>query len=936
MKRIILPVLGLLLSFSNVSAQEFTDLNQPVPFHEKVKTGVLPNGITYYILHNEKPRGRASFYIYQNVGAVLENDDQDGLAHFLEHMAFNGTHTFPGNSMLDMLERYGVKFGKDINAYTTQDETVYNISRVPTDNAGLIDSCLFILRDWCDNLALTEEEIDAERGVISEEWRTRYNAAYRTRETLGPVTYNNTVYAYRDVIGNLDVVHNFDYDVLRQFYHDWYRTDLQAVAIIGDIDTEAIEKKVIELFSAIPAIENPKERTEVVIPDNEEPMYAVATDKEYEKVGMYISIRHADSSDNTLQALRDNYVIQFFNALMKGRISEAAQKGNAPFLGAGIGYGGFIRNYGRFYINTTSRVGEEAQAFEAVYTLFQQVVNDGFTQSELDRLKTNMLVSAENSYKNRKKISSDAYGKSFKTAYLDKVSLTDAGFRYRFAKEIIPTITVEEVSSIATKYLSDKNRVYTITGPEKEGVEFLTQAEIEAIIAKVQQKSIPLYVDKVPENANLLSTVPEGGKIISESKVEPFDALEWNLSNGAKVVYRFANYQKQSVELQAVSYGGSSLYEGDVLPSVGAVGSFVKGFGIGAYDPITYKKIMTGKSASSGFKLGAYTESVVGKSTPEDLETMLQLVYMRFEEPRFDEEKFNNLIERSYKSLTQQVKTPQDLIKDTLRAIVSNGDPRTMEFDSAYLAAMHFETMKDIYNERFSNAADFTFFIVGNVDTATVKPLVEQYIGSIPGSEKREMWKDHGNYFPKGKNEYRIEIPMQDPKASVVLKIKNSAKYSRETVIYHSILKSILGLRFTENIREKEGGTYGVNVQTGASRIPEMKLSMDISFNCDPSKADYLKSLVYKELNEVQKHVKQSDLDKVVLNMEKSLENRHTSNSYWMGALKTWYETGENVLEPAYFDEILEYVTAKDMERAAKHFLKKADVLDIIFVPEEN
>jgi len=935
MIRLFLFLVTVFLTSTLSFGQQFTDLSKDVPFDASIRHGVLPNGLTYYIKHNGKPEGRASFYIYQNVGAVLETDEQDGLAHFLEHMAFNGTNTFPGKSMLDMLERNGVKFGKDINAYTTANETVYNLSKVPTAPVGLVDSCLMILHDWCDGLALTEEEIDAERGVITEEWRTRRNAAFRVNAQVRPVLTNGSVYAERDVIGELDVIKNFDPEVLRKFYHDWYRTDLQAISIVGDIDADTVEKKVIALFSPIPAVENPKERTEVVIPENKEPLYVAATEKEYKNVTVSMTMRHPDTTGNTLADLREPYIIGFFNSLMKARFAERTQMGDAPFLAGSVNYGGFLRGYNSFSVTAKARPGEEAEAFEAVYSMLQQVINEGFTQTELDRLKKNKLVAVQNSYNKRDQISSDSYAKALKNVYLSHISLSDPEFKYQFANEIIPTITLDEVSAVASKYLTDENRVYTVSGPEKKGVSLITKKAIESIIAKVQDKHFEPYVDNIFPDTELLGTNPEGGEIVSEKPLEQFDAVEWTLSNGAKVVYRFADYQKESVALKGLSYGGTSLYDVNDLPSLGAAYSFVKTFGIGDYNPTEFKKVTTGKSVGCSFGIGGYTESVLAYSTPNDIETMLQLVYMRFEEPRFDREKYDNLLERSYLGLKNEVKSVGTIMKDTINTLVDNGNPRSLKYDANYLDAMDFDRMKEIYHERFSNASDFVFFIVGNIDVETLKPLVEKYIGSIESDGTTEKWVDNGDYFPKGKNEYRIAVPMVG-KATFVMKMKADAAYSRKTVIYHEILKSILDLRYTENIREKEGGTYGVGVKSGASRIPQMKLSMDIKFDCDPNRVDYLKSLIYKELDEVQHNVLQTDLDKVVLNMKKNSEHRTENNSYWMGALQTWYDTGENVLDPGYFDEVLDQVTTKDIEKAARDFLKDADVMDFVFLPEQN
>ncbi|WP_439185553.1 M16 family metallopeptidase [Carboxylicivirga taeanensis] len=934
-KRLLFSMLGLCLMCSASFAQQFNDLSQDVPSDTTIIKGVLSNGLTYYLKRHNNPKGMASFYIYQNVGAVLETDKQDGLAHFLEHMAFNGTNTFPGKSMLDMLERNGVKFGKDVNAYTAKNETVYNISRVPTKHNGLVDSCLIILRDWCDELSLDEQEIDAERGVIAEEWRTRRTAGFRIQNEIAPTIYNGSIYAYRDVIGELDVIKNFDPEDLRAFYRQWYRTDLQAIAIVGDIDVDAVEERVIELFSAIPPVEYPTERKNIIIPDNTEPMYVQVTDKEYKNVSINLRIRHAKTSDNTLESLKESYVSSFFNALMKGRYRELLLTGQVPFLSAKTAYGTMARGYNAFNLYVTANVGKELQAFEAAYTELQRVVKHGFTQTELERLKANMLVSVENSYNKRKSINSDSYCKAIKRAYLEGAVISDAQFKYDFAKEIIPGITVEEVSAVASKYLSTINRAFVVTGPQKAEVLTITQKEIEAIMAKVERSILKPYVDATLTNTVLMSTTAVPGEIVEEKSIDLFKAEEWTFSNGAKVVFKQVDNNTNSVILAASSHGGSSLYEVADLPSFRAASGFVSGFGLGAHDPVQLKKLMAGKTAACSYKLGVYGESLSAKAKVQDLETMFQLLYMRFEEPRFDRRAFDQLMERNYYNVKNEVKTAKTIIRDTLSLLNANGNPRVLNFDKDYLDKIDFERMKDIYFERLSNGGDFTFFIVGDVDAETLKPFVEEYIGAINSTGKVEEWANNGDYFPKGRNEHRIQVPMDEPKATVNLKMRSDAHYSRETIIHHNILGSILNLRFTENIREKEGGTYGVGVRPTASRIPEMKLGLEIIFDCDPAKADYLKKLVYKELKTVQKTVQQADLDKVVLNMKKNSRKALKNNNYWLSVLQKYYETGENRMAPEYFEEVINRVTTKDITKAAKRFFKKADVLDVVFLPED-
>ncbi len=402
------------------------------------------------------------------------------------------------------------------------------------------------------------------------------------------------------------------------------------------------------------------------------------------------------------------------------------------------------------------------------------------------------------------------------------------------------------------------------------------------------------------------------------------------------MVFKHEDYVKETVSLAGSSKGGSSLYDVDDLPSFNAASDFVGGFGIGDYNATDLKKIMTGKSASVGYNFNSYSESVSGGAKVADLETMLQLLYMRFEEPRFDREHFDRLMEINYKNVANQVETTKSLMRDTLNAIVANGNPRTLNFTKEYLDQINFDRMQEIYHERFASAGDFTFFIVGDVSEEELKPLVEQYIGAIRSSDKKEKWVDNGDFYPIGAHEYRIELPMAEPKATVLLKYRNEYEYSREAIVYQSIMSSILNLRYTENIREKEGGTYGVSVSPTVSRIPSMKYGLNIQFDCDPEKADHLKKLVLKELDIIQRRVQQTDLDKVVLNMKKNFEQQVENNGYWMSVLQTWYSSKENKLDPAYFENIINSVTTKDIAKAAKQFMKNADMLDIVFVPEEN
>lgn len=935
MRKLFLFTLGILMFNSVLYAQKTFNLSDKIPFDKSFRKGVLPNGLTYYIKRNTNPKDKASFYIYQNVGAVLETDQQNGLAHFLEHMAFNGTKTFPGNSVTEMLARKGVKFGKEVNAYTGLNETVYNISSVPSKDEKVVDSCLIILRDWSHNLLLDEKEIDAERGVIQEEWRQQYNLGYKIRNQLAGVRYNSSVYSKRDALGSMDVVRTFKHDELRKFYQDWYRTDLQAIGIVGDIDVDLVEKKIKALFADIPEKTNSKLREYVVIADNDKPLYGVARERQLQETKVNFEIRFEYKEDNSLKQLRELNVINFFNTLIANRFKELEAKSGQPFTKATISYGDFVKNYKVFRVTTSVKDANLlTPALTSVFTELDRVVRFGFTDSEIERLKINLLTDAENKYNNSDRTDSEVYCKLIKNAYLEGVSIPDAKFSYEFLKEIIPTISNNDLIEIAKKYQTKKNRVYSISAPANKGIELPSASQMETLIENVQTLKLDPKAEEDFTNEPLIEKLPVAGKIISEKPLGKFGAEEWILSNGVKVIYKKAVYEKENVLLNAVSPGGMSLYDTKALPSVTAAAKFVGGYGLGNFDPITLKKVLTGKTVETNYAITDFNESVFGKSTSKDLETMMQLIYMRFQKPRFDREKFNESIKRYEEEFTP-AKRRFPSSKDSLNFIINKDNPRFLKFDEHYVASINFDSIQKIYKDRFNNAADFTFYISGDIDADVLKPLVEQYIGSLPGNQSRENWFARKSYFPKGVNKYRLYLPMSEPKAMQIIKMQADGKYSRENVVYHTILGEILKIRLIDVIREKEGGTYTVGVTSNSVRIPEMKFNLEISFNCDPEKADYLSMLTHKELETLKKEIKQEELDIVVSNLKKNTQNVKETNNYWIFALQNYITYNEDVTSSKYISEILNNVTVKDIKKAAKNFLNTADIADAIIYPKK-
>ena len=919
-----------------VSAQDM--LKQAVPVDPAIRKGKLENGMTYFIRHNEEPKERVSFYMIQNVGALLENDNQNGLAHFLEHMAFNGTDHYPGKGFLDYLEKNGVAFGRNINAYTAFNETVYNLSDVPATREGLIDSCLLVLNDWSNYLLLTEEEIDLERGVISEEWRTRRNAGFRMRSQWFPVVFEGSKWAERDVIGDLDIIKNFEPETLRSFYHDWYRTDLQAIAIVGDIDVDQVEAKVKDLFSKIPAVENPQPRPEFEIPEHDETRFVLATDKEATNSSISIYIKHKATprEDKNIGYLREDYISTLLNQMSGERISELLQKGNPPFISGSVQVGGFVRGYDAAYITATANPNKEDESLKAIYTEAQRIVRHGFTEGELNRAKVNLLTSMESAYKQRDKISNDQYVSGIQNYFLEGEPLTDAEFDWQFGQAILETITLADVNKLATEMFVDKNRAIVITGPDS-GVKHLTKEEAFAIINDVENSTIDPYEDTA-EAASLIEEELPGAKVVSTKKLDDLDAVEWKLSNNATVVFKHAEYEKDQVTLRAYSPGGSSLVSTEDLQAATMLPQFIGSFGVGDFDAIALRKILTGKTASVATSLGGLTEGFNGSSTPKDFETMMQLLYLQFNNPRFDEEAYEALKSRYVAYLQNMANNPEKIMSDSMTLIATGYDERTkrMLVSASMFDEIDFAQMEELYTDRFKDAGDFTFFIVGNIEEEVAKEMAKKYIGSLEDLPREEQWIDHKVRMPEGTTEKKIEVPLQTEKGTVNILIRKEMDYTPQSNVELSVLQAILRLRYTEEVREKEGGTYGVNVGAYSNQYAYERKTLQISFDTDPEKADQLKSIIFREIDKiVADGPTQEDLDKTILNMKKERAQAKEHNNYWMNALYNKYLHGFNPDAAENFDNILENLTTAQIQKFAKAFYTDADVLDVVFLPKK-
>jgi zinc protease len=904
-----------------------------VPLDPEIKTGKLENGLTYFIRHNKEPEKRASFYFIQDVGALLENDNQNGLAHFLEHMAFNGTLHFPGKGIISSLEKHGVAFGTNINAYTGQDETIYNLSDVPVDSPGLMDSCLLAMYDWSHFISLDEKEIDAERPVITEEWRTRRDADFRMSKQYLPVLLKDSKYAIRDVIGDLEVIKNFSYDTIRKFYHDWYRPDLQAVAVVGDFDPNEMEKKIKAQFSQLKPVENPLTRPVFEVPPHKEIFYALATDKEASQssVDIYILSKGTDPSNKDLGYLREQILVRLMNAMMRTRINDLLQKGNPPFVSGAIRYSELVRGYDVLNISATAKPNQEDLALQAIYTEAERAKRSGFTKAELDRAKADLLTNYDNYFKQKDKISNDTYIESVQEYFLTKEPAPSIDFEYDFVKNIIPSVTEGEISSLFKSLMVEDNRVIVVMGPDDKNVKHLSESEVKDIIRKVQSSDIAAYQD-IKLGVSLVNETLPGARVIKTVLLKQFGAVEWTLANKAKVVYKKVDFEKDNVILSAYSLGGTSLYNLDTLPSANMLPAIIGTYGIGDFDNVTLQKMLSGKKASAGINLGELTEGISGSSTPKDFETMMQLLYLRFEKPRFDKEAHNAIMTRYDAFLANMAKDPSKIMQDSVSLYLTNYSPRTMVMNPEFLKLVDFEKVKKVYTERFRNAADFTFFIVGNISEDTVRLMVEKYIGSIQGYPGKENWIDRKVMPPKGKFLKDVSIPLTVPKATVFISHNTALKYTSFNNVTLKVIQGILDIVFTEKVREEAGGTYGVSLNIGSQKFPVQEATDLIMFDCDPAKANDLKAIIYKELDKIiTVGPTKENLDKAVTNLLKNREESKLHNSYWSNALYSYYYTGIDVNDPKNYEDILKKLTIDDIKKVAGMFFSKADLADIVF-----
>ncbi len=917
-----------------ISANSSDSLNKELPVDENVKVGKLENGLVYYIRENKKPENRVELRLVVNVGSILEDEEQRGLAHFIEHMCFNGTKHFKKNELTDYLQTIGMKFGADINAYTSFDETVYMLT-IPSDSAELVDKGFLVLEDWAHNVTFEDEEIDKERGVVIEEWRIGQGPQQRMRDKMIPVIFKDSRYVERIPIGKKEIIENASYETIKSFYHDWYRPDLMAVVVVGDIDSELAEQKIREHFSGITMPEEVRERKYYNIPPHEAILTKVVTDHEAPVTVIRMFYKRDSKTDKTYNDYRELMKNNLFIGMMNRRLYELREKAEPPFIAAGVVFGNLWAPTTDAY-QMYALVGENAidKGLEALITENERIRQYGFSEGELERYKKDVLRNYEIAYNERDKTESDKMASEYVRNYLHQEPIPGITFEYHFAKEYLDGITLNEVNELAQYFIRDRNEVIVVSAPEKEGITLPSDNELLALVQTYKSKEVENYEDKQLGN-KLMTDLPEKGEVIKKTRIEAIDAEELLLSNGVKVILKHTDLKNDEILLSAFSLGGYSLYNVDDHFSALHADEIVKEGGLGNYSVSDINKILSGKSVYVAPGISSEMESISGNSTPADFESMLQLLYMYFTEPRVSEEAFQSYITKKkdlYRNLSAD---PVNYYFDQYNRTKSQNHPR-----GDYLPKeedwnkIKYTRSIDIYKDRFADASDFVIIIVGAIDTIHSISLIERYIGSLPSISGSEKYKDMGIRPPEGMVDKRV-YKGNDPKSFVNLYFEKETTWNKKDAFLLEILGEVLNMKYIKILREEMSGIYGVRTKSGISQIPYERAWLQIMLPCSPDNVDSLIQATVNEIKTIQtKGLEDDDIIKAREIYKRNFEENLQKNNYWLSAIKkcVLYDIDFSTVDEL---EFIDFITSGELQRVANLYINTNDYLRVVLYPEE-
>ncbi|MGZ3918793.1 MAG: M16 family metallopeptidase, partial [Bacteroidia bacterium] len=906
-----------------------------LPLDPKIRTGVLPNGMKYYIEKNSKPEKRAEMRLAVNAGSTMENDDQQGLAHFVEHMAFNGSKNFKKNDLVNYLEGIGTKFGADLNAYTSFDETVYML-QIPTDKKDIYEKAFLILEDWAHNLSFDSLEIEKERGVVMEEWRLGQGAFERMSRKFWPLMFKDSKYADRLPIGKPEILQHCKQSTLKQYYYDWYRPDNQAILVVGDIDVDATEKLIKEQFSKIPKAKTPKPVTAWKIPDQKDLRISVVSDKESPYNVMQFMYMLPPDELKTYNQYREKIKQELFSGMISARLTELTKKADAPFMFAGAGYQGFVRNknsYGTFALFAN---GKAEKALEAVVAENERLKRFGFTSTEFERFKKQTLTQMEQQYNERDKTESKALVTEMVQLFLVGDAVPGIENEFKYTKEILPTITLEELNALAKQWIRPKgeNAMIVLMMAEKEGNKIPTEAEIKTVFEKSEAlKDLKPYEDKVI-NEPLVAKKPRGQKVIKTTD-KGHGVTEWVLGNGVRILLKPTDFKDDEIVMTAHSWGGTNLYPDKEFQSANNSNSLQSEMGYGKFDKTALDKYLQDKRAHVGFGVGDIAENISGSSSKKDLETMLQLVYVGFTSPRKDSAAFNSYLQMQKGFIQNMSADPNSVFNDSVNYIMSGYNIRFKPLTETAINENNMNRSYEIFKERFSDPSDFVFTFVGSFQPDSIKGLLESYLGGISAPMRKELPKDIGIKAPKGNITKEVKKG-NNPRSSVRLVWTGSFEYNRKNRFELTALAKLLNIKLRENLREDKGGVYGVGIYPVPQQFPKGTYQYIEVFSCAPANVETLISASKDEINDVKKNgCNDLNLGKIKETLLKERETQLKENNFWLSYIMNADVYNESLTDIDTYNSWINSLKSEDFKRIANTYLDDKELKRFVLNPEK-
>jgi len=926
-------LIAFLFLFSiNGDCQQVKKESAVLPLDPSVRTGKLANGFTYYIRHNEEPKNRVMMYLVNKAGSVLEDEDQRGLAHFMEHMSFNGTKHFPHNELIDYLQKAGVRFGADINAYTSFDETVYELP-IPSDKPELLKGGLEIMRDWAHEALLDPGEIDKERGVVLEEKRLGKGAGERMQRQYWPVILNDSRYAVRVPIGLDTVLDNFKRPVIARFYNDWYRPDLQALIIVGDINVDQIEAQIKQQFSSLKNPAHERVRTKYTVPLTGKNQFITVTDKEMTTTEAEILIKHKAPELKTVADYRTALVHGLFDQMLSERYAELLRRSDPPYISGSAGISGFMGGLDAYDASVQAKPGELEKGLKAVWRETERLKRFGFTATELERAKTAYLNEMESAVKEKGKTNSINYVKEYQAYFLTNNAAPGIDKEYQMTKEDLPGITLIDVNSLTASYITNTNRDILILAPERDKNSLPNETVVNSWLKAVDEETLSPYKDEV-SNQQLLSAMPIPGKIKSEQQNKVFNITTITLSNGVKVLLKPTDFKNDQIIFSSFAPGGSSLYsDADYQSAANSAGVITAG-GVGNYNSDELSKYLEGKELSVKPYIAERFQGISGGSTPKDLEITMQMIYAYFTEPREDTAIFKGIITRSKAGLANRANDPSSVFNDTVSAIMGNNNIRRTGPTLQKLAEIDPDKACQIYKERFADASNFTFTFVGSIDTNAIKPLLEKYLGSLPATGQHEQAKDLNIHAPSGKIEKTV-YKGTEPKSTVYLVFSGKYDYSPENNVKMDAMKETLEIRLLQRLREDESGVYSPGVQVNTTKLPQQRYSFLVHFGCAPQNVEKLIASTLDEIGKLKTDGPlQENVDKWRAEDRTSFEPQLKTNGFWLNYLTGQLQNSQPIEQISGYNALVDQVNPEGLKEMAQKYLNGDNYIRLVLMPE--